>query len=398
MADANQEWLDALIRHQIYLLRFSGLVRNRIADLLNATEDDLARQIRDRLRDVQGLGTPRAVQRLNALLEVVRTIRTKAWSQINDEWVAQLNELAAKEPEFLANSVKTVVPVVLDLALPPPDLLRAIVKSRPFEGRTMREWADGIANADIARIEQQIKIGLVQGEPSADIARRIVGSARMKGVDGVTQITRRNAEAITRTAVNHVASQAKAEFYRANDDIFSEEQFVSTLDARTTPVCRANDGKRFPIGKGPKPPLHFSCRSLRVAVIDDVAMGLRPAKPVTERMLLREYTAANGLGQTLKRGSLPRGHKGSFDEFSRKRVRELTGRVPGQTTYQDWLTRQSGGFQDDVLGKTRARLFRNGGLKLDKFVNRAGDEINLHDLASLERQAFIDAGLDPDSF
>ena len=42
---------------------------------------------------------------------------------------------------------------------------------------------------------------------------------------------------------------------------------------------------------------------------------------------------------------------------------------------QGWLGRQSAAFQDDVLGRTRGLLFRKGGLRLDRFVNRAGDEL-----------------------
>lgn len=90
--------------------------------------------------------------------------------------------------------------------------------------------------------------------------------------------------------------------------------------------------------------------------------------------------------------------KGSFDEFSRRRIRELTGRVPAKMTYQEWLTTQPATFQDDVLGKTRGKLFRKGGLTLDKFVNQAGDEIPLSDLARLHAEAFRAAGLDPVGF
>jgi hypothetical protein len=184
----------------------------------------------------------------------------------------------------------------------------------------------------------------------------------------------------------------------ANQDLFSEEQFVATLDARTTPVCRSLDGKRYPVGKGPIPPLHFNCRSLRVPVLDGDALGKRPFVAATKAQLLREYAEREGLKVPKTREALPRGHKGAFDAFARMRVRQLTGRAPGRTTYQEWLSTQSAAFQDDVLGKTRARLFREGGLTLDKFVNRRGDEIPLSELARLHAAAFRAAGLDPKGF
>ena len=76
----------------------------------------------------------------------------------------------------------------------------------------------------------------------------------------------------------------------------------------------------------------------------------------------------------------------------------MIGRIPAKVTYGEWLARQSVEFQDDVLGVTRGRLFRKGGLKLTKFVSRTGDEIPLSELARREADAFRAAGLDPTDF
>lgn len=398
MATVNEELFDALVRHQIYLLRLSGNVRNRVHRVLDATEQDIADKIRSRLLNSTGLETPADVRRLEALLASIRSIRLKAWEQVTEEWLQQLQDLATNEAVLVAGVVKTVSPVVLDLVLPSARLLKAITTSSPFEGRTLKEWASSIAAEDLRRIENSVRVGMVQGESSAEIARRVVGSAQLRGVDGTTQITRRAAEAITRTAVNHISNEARREFIHANADLFEEEQYVATLDSRTTPVCRGNDGKRFPVGKGPRPPLHFNCRSLRVPVIDGDALGMRPAKPVTEKQLLREFSEKNGFPAPKKRADLPHGTKTQYDQFARSRIRELTGRVPGQTTYQQWLTRQSASFQDDVLGPTRAKLFRSGGITLDRFVNRNGDEIPLSQLARSHADSFRAAGLDPEDF
>ena len=263
----------------------------------------------------------------------------------------------------------------------------------------MQEWAAKIRSDDLRRIDSSIRVGYLQGETPTQIAGRVVGTARLRGVDGITEITRRQATAITRTAVNFVASEARAEWIAENEDLVQEEQFVATLDSRTTPVCRANDGHRYPLGKGPRPPLHYQCRSLRVPVLDGDAMGDRPAKPSTERMLLREFAERNKLDKVPgERSALPRGTKGAFDDFSRRRVRELTGQVPAKTTYQEWLTAQSAEFQNDVLGPTRAKLFRDGGLPLEKFVDHSGEQLNLSLLASKEAAAFRAAGLDPHDF
>ncbi|HNQ98346.1 MAG TPA: minor capsid protein [Trueperaceae bacterium] len=398
MADVNEELFDALVRHQIYLMRLSGGIRRRIEDILNATEEDLAEKIRDRLRNATGGLTPTNLRRMQVLRRIIANIRTRAWDQIDELWLSEMIDIAKAEPEFMAGAMRTVAPVTLDLVIPPVATLRALVTSRPFEGRTLREWAQSIRRDDLRRIESAVQVGIASGESSAQIARRVVGTARLRGVDGMTEITRRAAAAITRTAVSHVSNAAKQEFYRENSDVIQEELYVATLDARTTPVCRANDGKRFALGKGPMPPLHFNCRSLRVALFDGRALGTRPAKPVTERQLVREFAQRRGLSGVTTRDSLPRGTKGAYDKFAQARIRELTGQVRADVSYQQWLKRQSAAFQDDILGKTKGALFRRGGLQLDKFVNRAGDELSLSDLARRHRDAFVAAGLDPEDF
>lgn len=396
MPTVNEEYFDAMIRHQVYLMRLSGSVRNRVTKLLNATEHDIADQIRKRLASHKGLNTI-GVKKLLSLEKYIKTVRGRAWDQVDEVWLEEIIALAKAEPAFAAASLTTVSPVLLDLHLPDASLLESLVKTSPFEGRTLGEWSKSLRDTDIKRMSDQIKIGMVQGQTSAQIARRIVGAASLKGRDGTTEITRRNATAITRTAINHIANAAKREFYKANDDVFDMELYVATLDSRTTPICQSLDGETYAIGVGPIPPMHWNCRSLRVAIIDGVVLGDRPFKASTKKQLLREYGAEHKIKAT-SRDTLPFGHKGKYDDFARKRIRELTGQVPAKVNYQEWITRQSNTFQDDVLGVTKGRLFRKGDLTLDKFVNRNGDELTLSELASKHSSAFTAAGLNPESF
>lgn len=396
---ANVALRDAMIRHQINLQRVSSGIVKQIHEVLNATEQDIAAQIRGRLAASSGLDSPADVARMQGLLDRLEALRTTTWETLDEVWEKQIMAIAVAEPKFLANQLDTTSPVVLDLSMPALATLKAIVKSTPFEGRTLEGWAQTIADQDIRRMEAQIRLGMTAGEDSATIARRVVGSARMAGTDGVTQITRRNAEAITRTAVNFIANLARRKFIMDNAEVFSEEMFLAVLDSRTTPICRSLDGDLYEVGKGPIPPLHFGCRSTRVPVLDGQAIGNRPFKASTEKQLLREFAAANSLEKVpTSRADLPHGTKGRFDAWARGRVNELTGQVPASVNYQEWLSGQSKAFQDDVLGPTRAKLFRDGDLTLDKFVNRQGDELTLAELASRQAEAFRAAGLDPGAF
>jgi SPP1 gp7 family putative phage head morphogenesis protein len=395
---SNELLLDAMIRHQTYLMRYSSGVRNRVNALLQRSEPDIVRLIHERLRDGEGLSSASNVRRLQSLLAAITGIRQKAWTQSGDFLLEQMQELGYQEPLFMQGVIGTVAPVVVTTVLPSARTLRAIATSNPFEGQVLKDWAATMEADDLRRIRSAVQLGMVAGESNAQIARRLVGTDGLNGEDGVTHMTRRQVEAITRTAVNHVSNAARDEFMRENADIIASETYVATLDARTTAVCKANDGKQFPVGVGPRPPLHFNCRSLRVATLDGEALSGRPYKASTTKQLLREFSDQQGIPRVTTREALPRGSKGAYDEFARKRVRELTGRVPASTSYQVWLKGQTRTFQEDTLGVTKAKLFRDGGLTLDKFVAANGTELTLGQLAAKHASAFRAAGLDPKGF
>ena len=217
------------------------------------------------------------------------------------------------------------------------------------------------------------------------IARRIFGTQQ---VSGARDVTRQQAKAIARTATNAIANKARQALYATNADVIQAEVYTATLDSRTTMICASLDGKQFRVGKGPIPPLHINCRSTRVPSIDGRVIGQRPMKASTERGLLREFAEENGIDPVRRRADLPRGFKGRFDKFARKRVRELTGRVPASESYSEFLRNQTKEFQEEVLGVERARLFREGQLELDSFVDDAGRPFSLDELMKREPAAF----------
>jgi hypothetical protein len=72
----------------------------------------------------------------------------------------------------------------------------------------------------------------------------------------------------------------------------------------------------------------------------------------------------------------------------------MNGQVAADLTYGQWLKQQSRSVQDDVLGPTRAALFRKGGLTMDRFVDPTGRSYTLAELRRRESAAFKRAGLD----
>lgn len=407
---ANEQFRDALIRHQIGILRLSSKLQKDVIAAIDATERELALELRalDPITDQGGadIRTRRARKRLTDIQKRLARVRSAAFGDSLALWDQTLRDFVVDEAKFLDVALEAALPVVYDAAIPDFRRLRSTaVTNALFRGpgpgmHTLQQWVRRMERADLDRIMGQIRIGLVEGSNVPAITRRVVGTARLKGTDGVTAATRREATMFTRTALNQVANEAKKQFYVENEDVISFERYTATLDSRTTPVCMGLDGQRFRVGEGPYPPVHINCRSLRIAVVGAEVLAERPMKTVTQQMLLREYREANGLTRaaTADRASLPRGHKSKFDQFARKRTRDLIGRVPADTTYEQFLRAQPASFQDDVLGKTKGKLFREGKLPIRKFTDETGAEYTLSELARRDRKAFLDAGLKPKDF
>ena len=110
---ANELLLDAIIRHQTYLLRYSGSVRNRMVDILAATEQDIAMRIRDKLANSTGLTTPVEVRRMQALIASIDKIRIGAWQDASSWWDEQMKNLSYAEPIAVQAMLAASAPVLV---------------------------------------------------------------------------------------------------------------------------------------------------------------------------------------------------------------------------------------------------------------------------------------------
>ena len=399
---ANEEFRDALIRRQIGLLGLSTTVAAGLIKILNADESDIRRMIEKHVSkfvDEDGFRFNQAVeQNLRNLTKEMVELRNASFVKIKKELKDVLKELMVEETKFLYGSTRTVLPTEVEPLTPLTAVFVAALGVEAVQGKTVQTWMKETAQKDVGRIMAAVRIGLAQNENLGSIMIRSFGRRSLQGRDGATGSTRKHLGWLTRTSMMHFANHARSTFYEENEVLVDKERYVATLDDRTTTICASLDGQVFPIGVGPHPPLHFNCRSIRVGHFDDNIVGLRPAKQTTEKQILREYAKQEGLSDVPHRNQLPFGHKKAYDLFRRTRVRQMTGPVPASTTYTDFLNNQSAAFQDDILGQVRGRLFRKGNLPLTKFVNPQGKDYTLAQLARRDRQAFIDAGLDPEDF
>jgi hypothetical protein len=71
-----------------------------------------------------------------------------------------------------------------------------------MEGFTISEWAHFFSQQDRALIDNAIRSGVIAGIDNTEIARKVIGSLELNGIDGVTEITRQQIARLGRVAVS----------------------------------------------------------------------------------------------------------------------------------------------------------------------------------------------------
>lgn len=338
---ANDELESALTRHQVYLQRLGSGTARKVLDALKASETRIVERL---LSETNALSRARQEKLLRDLRRVMETAYLDATGALQ----VDLEALAVYEGEFQTDLFKRVLPVKFETVTPTANQVIAAVNSRPFQGKLLKEVYPELTQSAWRQVRNAIRGGFIEGRTTDQIVRDLRGTQAQGYKDGVLAKTRRDVEAVVRTAVNHTANTAREVTYEVNDDLVKGVRFNATLDGRTTLICASNDGKVFEPGKGPRPPLHYNCRS--------------STSPVLKSW--RE------LGFDV-------------DEVAPATRASMNGQVPAGQDYDAWLRTQPQDFQDEALGKARADLFR-AGTKVDRFVDRSGREYTLDELKRRE--------------
>jgi len=391
----------SLYRNAIDLNRYSNSVARRIINSYNDIIIDAVNQ----LRTIDELAAPVKAAKLRGILAQLKASLATWAGDATEITAADLQGLAMLQSEFVtdqlrralpagarsavntveispqfAQSVVTTDPTQLNVVTLSDDLFAAVQGAPQTFSLTAAKGATitlpngqvvikafrGISEQQAELFSKTVRNGLLTGEPTPAIAKRLIGNLQLGETGSVKQIAQKGGEltqatnnqviTLVRTSVNQVANAASQQVYEANQDITQKYRYVATLDARTSSICRALDGTEFPYGKGPTPPQHFNCRSTTVPVIDYEELGFTPP---------------------------PLGKRASMD-----------GPVPADLSYGEWLAKKQPGETDaefrkrqvDSLGKSKVPYFNKlvekygGKDAIAKLVRDDGSELTLEQL------------------
>jgi hypothetical protein len=343
MRKADYILADKIISHQLYLSRFTAGEQKKILKLLLAMQTELKSKLSNGFTDYS---KARMLKMLNECRMVINEYYKQMQAKINYSAVAE-TELKATQKVFAAISVEAAIPTSA--------AMKSLVSDVLIEGSPAASWWAKQAADTAFRFAAQVRQGVAQNETVAQVVTRIVGSKKY-GTPGIMDISRRNAYALVHTSIQQISNDARMATFQENADILEGMEQVSTLDSHTTAVCMAYSGQQWnldgnPINGSELPynggcPRHYNCRSVIVPLLiplSKIAGVELPKKP--------EGTRASDLGQ-----------------------------IKESTTFDAFLKRHSTEYQDELLGKGRADMWREGKITLTDLVSGQGRELTLSEL------------------
>ena len=345
---ANEQIRDAAIRHAVISDRYGKGLARKIVALLNAADVDLTDQLEKRLAKIADGSDngPATTRRLTEVMDALKTLNSRVYERVAQALQADLTGMAEVEIENQNATLARVIPVEVNAVAPTANFLKTLVETTPVDGHLLGSWTNAMSANRLARIERELRIGMVEGQTVDQLVRRIRGSKANRYKDGILEISRRSAETLALTANSTIANKARQEVFKANSHLIDKLKWVSTLDSRTSPKCQSLDGKLFDLDKPhPNVPAHPRCRSILI--------------PVTVPFSKLKVDA---------------------DDYTPAQRASMGGQVPGNTTYEAWLRNGPRERVVEIYGAERADLFLSGKVKFDDLYKNGGGFYSLADL------------------
>ncbi|MGL4674602.1 MAG: minor capsid protein [Wohlfahrtiimonas sp.] len=320
----------ALCEYKINIFRYDAYVRSIVFKHLDGAQKDLiARIINDNIADI-------TKRDLDILVRDIKGIITNEYERI----IAYLNDT---NQQFYVASHKIEANIYNSwlgykaFSSLPNYKLESIKYAPLFDGRDIRDWWEKQSSDLQFKIETIIRNGNVIGDSQYNISKDIRNQIRISKV---------HADTLVRTANAAIANDAQEKLIEYNSDLVEAKQHLSTLDSRTTDVCKARDLKKWTLDNKPighkmqyrKPPLHCRCRSII-------------------RMILKNSVASTRSSQF--------------------------GQVNDNVDYSNWLKSQPINYQDRVLGIQRAKWFREGKLMIEQMLDQSDRPLTLKQLQGI---------------
>lgn len=356
MTGINDLFQSSVLRRELDLLRVDAAWSIRSIDVLREVSSQITAKIAEIAYESSD-SVNRRLQRLQVLLNRVNRIIDGGFDDLSSIMTASLSELAESEAVWTVRMINDTLGIDLASVSVSPRWVQSVLTSSLIEGAPTEDWWSRQAESLKNRFADTLREGMMQGETLSDLIRRVRGKRENGYTDGVMNASYVRTEAIVRTSVMKVANNARLATLADNSDLFSGIKWISTLDKRTSAICRALDGLTWdmdlkPVGHDLEfhtPPRHWNCRSTTVPI-------------------MKSYEELAGLSPR-KMAKVDQGTRAS-----------MNGQVPAEVKYEDWLRSRPVEEQQEVLGMARWNLWTKGKASLIDMVSQSGRPLTLEQI------------------
>jgi len=261
----------SLYRNAIDLNRYS----NSVAKQLVVSYNDIIIDAVNQLRTIDELAAPVKAARLRAILAQLKD-SLGTWSDASVATVtSELQGLALLQSEFVEDQLRRALPAGARSAVNTveisPQFAQSVVTTDPTQinvvtlsddlfaavegapqtysltaakgatitlpnGQVVQKAFRGIAADQAERFSQVVRNGLLTGETTPAIAKRLIGSLQLGDAGSVRQLAQKGGEltqatdnqvmTLVRTSINQVANASSQQVYEANQDITKKYRYV----------------------------------------------------------------------------------------------------------------------------------------------------------------------------
>lgn len=326
---SERELVDAYTRRALLLLRVAGGFGADATAELRALAKDLRALLAD--ADLPALGR----RDFTTLLREIEAAIVARYGVIAAAQIADLSVLLGTEAAWAAQTgalPRTAGTGAIDAAA-----AGLLVMGLKVD----RQWARQATNLS-DRILAAVRTAQATAQAPPDLLATVIGQgARGRERGGIMESARQQAATLADTSAHAAAYAGRQAAWKAGGVRYLKWHAI--LDSRTTINCATRAGKVYtldfqPVGHdipmGAPPPAHWNCRSILVAMTPDYE---------------------------------PPGD----------------GQDPYSESLDDWLKRHPEAMQDEMLGPTRAGLWRAGKLDARGLLGPGGETLSVAELARI---------------
>lgn len=322
---------DKIITDSLYLNRFDAGQRKEIEKLFQKMRKELL----DKLDS--GYGSELSRKRMTTLITEIDLVIDDYYYQMSDN--LDVEALAQHVTEVTQAAVQSAIPISIAASLPTATHMKSIISNVMFDGSPIPAWWDK-QSADVKfKFGGIVRQGIAQAQPYYQL---------VNPVTELLDVSKRNAFGLVNTAIQTVANDARMATFEANADVIKYLVWKSTLDSHTCIKCVGRSGKKWKVDKTPidhsipfqLPPIHFK---------DRCVMSAQSIYAPEESH--KDFTRASSIGQ-----------------------------VDAKTTFDQYLKRVPDSQVDEMLGKGRAQMWRDGKITTSQLLDQSGRELTLEQL------------------